>query len=741
MTGPMPVMLPGTPGLEVEPAMVALEEQLAPEPADAAPPEAPNLLPDDDEDRAPYTDAELKDCALAQLYGDDFPLIGMDDEPSRDDWAQWAKSLFDRHEAGVVDRRHLVERNRLFRIGKHWVASRGGGPWREPVKPASAARVVDNMIAPALDQRIQILSEQRPGFRTRPTNMDVKNQKRAEAQQLALEYQYEQQRMDLVTRETGYVNTTDAVAFWHLKWNPERGPWYETLDQKRFPLGEIHCEVLKMEQVRVSSNASSTERPMYWVVRKTRTLAEAVRTHGGRVAEGRQSSPGSSSAVVSGRMDDRVDDAPLHADQETVDEYTVYCEKSEYLPKGLTLTVVGDDAVFLGDLLFGIVPMVRVTDGTSDPAWFPQAQMEEWLDDQMRINAALSKWTESIVKNSGGRLMARPGAVTAETLVGGLLSVVEVKAPGPIGEFVQPMPSFSVGTDVKEMLAMAVKRLEDKTGWNDTSRGSVASSTSGRAILANREQLERVFAPSISSHCEAMTEWGKICLHMMRWGYDIPRTVALTGSGRSDLARELSSEDFDGIADVQIDPETMVPLPRALRMFMLDDLLAKKAIDLAEYRRRMPFSFVQNLETPDTDHAARAKRVASAIRNRQPPPLMRWQDNEAIHQDVLEREILLQDEHEEDIIAAATQRWTELATQQQSKMNPMGAPPGGPAPGAPPMLGPGAPDGSGEGLEMSPTAAPLSVNDPSVAAAPVAQTAVQDDPALAAAQFDRITQT
>ena len=65
---------------------------------------------------------------------------------------------------------------------------------------------------------------------------------------------------------------------------------------------------------------------------------------------------------------------------------------------------------------------------------------------------------------------------------------------------------------------------------------------------------------------------------------------------------------------------------------------------------------------------------------------MRWQDNESIHQDVLERELLLQDDVDPAIIAAAQERWTMLANQAQQKQGggppPMGAPAGaGPASG------------------------------------------------------------
>jgi len=63
---------------------------------------------------------------------------------------------------------------------------------REPPKPRDAPRR-DNMIGPALDQRLQLLTEQRPGFRRAPP-LNAQRHQKAEAQQFALEYQWDRRR-------------------------------------------------------------------------------------------------------------------------------------------------------------------------------------------------------------------------------------------------------------------------------------------------------------------------------------------------------------------------------------------------------------------------------------------------------------------------------------------------------------------------------------------------------------------
>ena len=639
-------------------------------------------------------------ATLGALYGEGFPLLAHGN-PTDDDWARWASELWNRHAPGVRARLHLTQRNRLFRRGIQWISAIGLGPWREPPKPRDAARVVDNLIGPALDQRTQIVSEQRPGFNTRPSTQDPNDLKKAEAQQYGLEYQYDQQDMLGIIREMHYWAGTDGCAFGEVYWDPEAGPWHDlraepasaqsaTQDPhndhtlSRIPIGDLKTRVLRIEQVRVSAEATSTRKPWYWVLREVIPKAQAIKDYG--VEVGGQMNEGGGDATVDSRITQTLtakggfllpSEDELYREQTTVDRLTVYCDRSEYLPKGLSLIVVGKKVVFVGPLLFGMPPVFRMTDGSSDPAFYPTPIMDSWIDAQMRINAIKSKWVENIRFNAGAKLLSRENAIAGETLTGGTMSVISVKGIGPITDSVKPLEGFPLGGDAKELLALEKKAFEDLSGFNDTSRGSFSADQSGRAILAIREQLERVFAPPVQAAARAMTDWARITIAGMHWGYDLPRTVATLGHGRPDLARELQSEDFDGACDVWIDPETLMPMPRALRLFLLKDLAQMGIIDAQEYRRRLPFAWTRSIGTPDQDHEARARRCAEAIRqtgNPQVFPIL-WQDNEAIHQDVLERELILPDDTPPQIREAALQRWQQLAQQAQQKMQPPPPPP------------------------------------------------------------------
>lgn len=674
--------------------------------------------------------------ALAQaLYGSDFPLTQGNDAETPSAWASWVRGRWSERREAVTQHLHAVERNRLFRAGQQWVSATGLGPWREPVRPSETSRVVANVIGPALDARLQVVTEQRPGFSVSPMTLDPDDQRKAEARQAALDYQFEQQQMDRVRREAAYWAQTDGVSFLHTFWDDQAGPWDERMGEgngQKKPLGDLRTQVLRVEQVRVSANASATQDPYLVIVREVIPAVEAAQRYGptGAIASGSGDiamSTGQDTMGDGGSMSSWVlqQSNPGEADRlrnaDVVERFTVYMDKHpDLLPDGLQMVVVGESVV-VGPmpLLFGTIPIAPCRDGTTDPSYYPRPVMEQWVGNQQRINALRSAWTDSVRLNKGGRLLARPGSITKETYLGGLTNIVEVTGAANLNDAVIPMPSFSVAADLKELLQIEVKEFEDKSGWNDSTRGQFSSGESGRAIIAQREQMERVFAPAVQAMAQALTQWGKVQLAGMAWGYDVPRDLGAVGKARPDLARALKSDDFDGSADVKVEPETLMPMPKAMRLFMLDEMFAKRdgqgqpLITSRDYRRMAPFAMIKDIQSPDADQEARANRVADAILTRNPvvPPI-RWQDNESIHQDVLERKILLQDDVDPDVIQAADARWMALAQQAAQKQGgapPAPMPPSGGAPGA---------NGGNSPFAPSPATQPLASAMPGIAAAP-----------------------
>jgi hypothetical protein len=697
-----------------------------------------------------YPTLDEANAALGKaLYGSEFPLTDESKASDPNAWVSWARSLWDNRRESVVHHLHLVERNRLFRAGQQWISSQGLGPWREPARPRESARVVYNMLAPSLDQRLQVMVDQRPGFAVTPMTQDPDDRRKAQAQQMALEYQYEQQQMPRKAREAAFWAQTDGIAFFHLFWDPDRGPWDEGLGElpgQRKPMGDIGCHVLRCEQVRVSPNATSTEEPHWVVMREVISKTEAAFRYGLAGLDGAEGQAGYNSNPSYAGADGigswvlsqtTIGEGQKLRDQDVTERFTVYlAPHPDVLPDGLQCIIVGDQLTFgPAPLLWGTIPIVPIRDGSSDPSYFPRPVMEQWLDHQMRVNALLSKWVENIRVNAGGRFLTRPNAIATETFMGGVTSMIEVRGAGPMNESIVPVQGFSVGNDVKEALALEKTAFEDASGWNAVSRGQVTGE-SGRAIIASREQLERVFSPAVNALAQAYTDWCKVSMAGMAWGYDMPRALGAVGKNRPDLARAVSSSDFDGQSDVKVEPATLMPMPMAFRLYLLDNWLATGVIDIKEYRRRQMFAVAKDIASPDEDQEARAKRIADAIRMNEQPPEMRWQDNEAIHQDVLEREILLQDDLDPFVIQVAQQRWTELANQAMQKQGGM---PGGPEMGGQGMP-PGMPGASVPGA-IPPDQMPLAGGNPPMGSVDMVTEAMRGTPdaEVAARQADAMS--
>lgn len=694
---------------------------------------------------------------LVALYGNDFPLV-KSDAPTRLDWVKWADSLWKRHSGAMQARLFLNERNRLFRRGIQWIAASATGNWREPPAPRDQVRAVENLIAPALDLRVQIISEQRPGYRANPASNDPSDMKRAEAQQAALEYQHDNQSMDEIIREAAYWAGTDGAAFLEVYWDAYAGPWDELpvdpMDPQsptvKQPLGDVRTRVRRVEQVRVSAEATATHRPHYAVIREVIPAAEAADLYGPDVLSDASEAMLNYQTVIpsSGLFRHGLElptQSQLLRDQQTVERTIVYVEPCEYLPQGVTVVAVGRAAPFVGPLYPGTIPLVRFTDGSSDPAYFPSPIVEGWLDSQMRINTIKSRWIEA-VRAGGGKIIAREGAVVNETFTSGQTSVVSVRDPRPFSDLLQVMQMPVVGQDAMNLMEAERKQFEDLSGWNDVTRGQFSSETSGRAILAIREQLERVFAPPVNAAAQAMTDWAKVTLSWMKWGYDMPRMLAVQGSSRPDLARMVSSSDFDGVVDVFIDPETMMPMPRSLRLFLLNDLANRQLISPQELRRRLPFASLREIATPDDDQESRARRVVESIRQSGNPmalPLL-WQDDEAIHQDVIQRELILPDDVDPAIRQAAIMRWDALGQQAMMKAQTTGQMTAT-APGPQDVQQAQAGGPPGQAAPLPPTTAPTLAENAGIAAQPdQAEGALGDlggapDENRVARQFDQFT--
>lgn len=656
-------------------------------------PEISGVRSESSPDVTQSTKSDTQKERLQRKFGVGFPDLMSQDG---NDWRRWIENQRRKQEPIMRDKRLHWARHRHFRAGHQWISTRDGRLWREPQSDVNDLRPVLNVVGPALDFRLGILSEQRPGFRHEPIGSGIAGREAADAQQAVAEYYFYILRAWQTFLDAWYHAQTDGVAFIHVYVDPSKGPTVEDVElvppsDPRFPglsaqgyevgedgllilpyseegipappdaetrtlsEGDIGHKVLLAHEVLLSPEARSvngpTEPRARWaLVRRMRDVQEARLETGDSTID--------SEVALTSQSD--VLDMPLDRSmgwqrglppfptrrQRVVDgvpEYILWIAPDQFEPgleKGMWMRIVGKTIVERGDELpGGLIPLARFTDGSSDSDIFPRPVMSDWIGDQTSINALLSALLKHARHFAGGRILTSSGTLLEETYSNVVGSVVEYKGMKP-----DVVPATQANPDAWKLLDWLIKKLEDKTGWSDLARGQMSQSgsaqdVSGRAVLAAQQLFERTFGPAVRSAAEGATEWAHLVIRYAQWLFNEPRLIPAVG-GRGDLAKRISSEKLGNRPMVYVDPETLMPLPRALKQQILEDQLDKGRISLPVYQRRSAYADVRDLQMGDTLQWDRAQWVNTLIeekweelaaldsitRYQQPGFVILWQD-------------------------------------------------------------------------------------------------------------------
>jgi hypothetical protein len=693
---------------------------------------------------------------LRKYYGKGFPDYTLDsiDKPEKKKeaglrWREWIRDRVERQRSIMRDKRLHWSRHRHFRQGHQWISTRDGRSWREPSADKNTVRAVLNVIGPSLDFRLGLLDEQRPGFRANPLpGAGVNGREAAEAQQSVAEYYYYTQRMWRLERAAASNAQTDGASFLHVFVDKNSGDevyrsevisrederfeglkaqgykesetgqitaYQDTQGQllhakekekAKFNKGEIRTRVVLAHSVVADPEAKSfnhEDRAKWVFIRRPRVVDEARLEVGDPKLDAEFSN---------------IHGDPLHEEDSTVGrgfrwqrglppfpttrhrvkggsvwDYTIYIAPSKGLPNGLWRRIVGDHLVGMGDELpERVIPLARISDGSSDPDLFPRPVMSDWIGDQVAINSLMSKALAYARLHGGSRVLAQKDTLLEETYSNVVGSVIEYTGAKP--DVIEGLRSSS---DIWNLLQFLISKLQDKTGWTELARGQVTGSgsfddVSGRALLGARELFERQFGPMIRATAEGMTEWAELIVAYSRWlfadtGRMIPRV------GRPDLAKMITRETLGEVVTVYVDPETLMPLPRALRNQMLFDLLEKGLITVPEYKKRAPYADIKDSQSGDVDQWNRAQWINTVLEERWeelvPEQAMSiyspesgvpvlWQDDPETHMKALE-ELILNERNPWPLRKIATDRWGVYFDLIGSKFPPEGMPPA-PAP-------------------------------------------------------------
>ena len=639
------------------------------------------------------------------------------------------------------DKRLHWSRHRHFRHGHQWISTRDGRLWREPQSDVNDLRPVLNVVGPALDFRLGILSEQRPGFRHEPIGGGVAGREAAEAQQAVSEYYYYVLRAWNVFQDAWYHAQTDGVSFVHVFVDKTAGPerddldlipptderylglqaqGYRVRDDQLLELpyaeegivappdaparviyeGEISSRILLAHEVLFDPEARSvngpTEPRARWaLVRRMRDVQQARLETGDPTIE--------SEMVITSQSD--VLDMPIDRSMgwqrglppfptrrqriiDGVPEYLLWISPDQHEPGlelGRWMRIVGNVIVDAGEELpGGVIPLARFTDGSPDTDIFPRPVISDWIGDQTAINALLGSLLKHARFFAGGRMLAPKNTILEETYSTVVGSYVEFQGIKP-----DVMPPVPAGPDAWKLLDWMIKKLEDKSGWSDIARGQMSESgsaqdVSGRAVLASQQLFERTFGPSVRAAAEGATEWAHLIVRYAQWLFDEPRLIPAVG-GRGDLAKSISSEKLGDRPLVYVDPETLMPMPRALRQQLLEDQLDKGRITLATYQKRSLYADVRDLPMGEMDQWQRAMWINTTLSEKwqeisQVDPLERyapdslpvlWQDDPAAHKMSL-MEIILDERKPWGLRSLCLERWGIYDQLERAQQDPTG---------------------------------------------------------------------
>lgn len=663
---------------------------------------------------------------LRKYLGADFPGLPSDGATG-DDWKNWIKGKLEKSAGSRQTRNLHYTRFDNFRAGRQWLSQRDSRGLREPQDSKNNLRPVLNLLGPALDFRLGILSEQRPGFAYQPVTSGSAGKETAEAQQAYVEYEFYRQRAWLTFLDILYWTQTHGVAFAEVYVDKTRGPEQERVhiipqDDERYvslaalgyeqgpeglivPLddsgnfsepgseivtmneGELFSRVILANEVMVDSEAKSINGPQdaarWFIKRRARDAANVRLETGDDELRGDTTvdyDPNSESIDEQGSKWQRglppFPSAKQKHMREIVWEYCVYMAKdANALPEGAWLRIVGNKVIEEAEALpGGVIPFARFTDGSSDPQFFKRPVISDWAPDQTSVNALLAQALQS-ARLGGGRVLARKNTLLEESFSKILGSVVEWSGDKP--EFTQALRQ---SPDLMPMLIFMIREFEKKSMWNDMARGQVTGSdnsgsnsmqdVSGRALLGTKELFERSFGPMIRAAAEGVTEWANITLQLGKFTLTTPRMIPRVG--RPDLAITLDGDKLGDENLVYCDPETMMPLPRALREQILLERLTQGIITQQEYQSRSPYADIRNLSMGESPQWERAKWVNTLLEERHdelsqisdPVELyapeggmtILWQDTPVIHKRAL-MELILNERKPWTLRKMAQDRW------------------------------------------------------------------------------------
>jgi hypothetical protein len=211
-------------------------------------------------------------------------------------------------------------------------------------------------------------------------------------------------------------------------------------------------------------------------------------------------------------------------------------------------------------------PFVEFCDDKAPGQFYPDAFVERMIDLQREYNEYRSKIAESLTTNMFPKLIVWNQLGLDETAfnteAGERLNVNYI--PGMLPPSYLSAPN--VAGDAWNVIQHIKNEFDDVTSIYPASTGGAKGQNSGYQTSLLQEAADQVHGPAIQRNAYALEELYIKVRHLMKMFYTIPRMITIAGRNNIPEVYEFSRDSIDENSDVKIEPDTMMPPLRSVRL-------------------------------------------------------------------------------------------------------------------------------------------------------------------------------
>ncbi len=531
--------------------------------------------------------------------------------------------------------------NIAYYAGKQWIAyDQTNKRLFEPPKEPHKVRLVANRIQPIVRTELAKLTKNKPIMGVIPASNeddDIKSAKIAGKVCEWLEYELDLQTKD---RENGLWGLTCGMGFIKPFWNIGKGDMIQDPDDgTQLKLGDVDVDVVSTFELKWDPSAKKWSEVKWICHEKPRDVDYVKEVYGVEVEpekgilntnlyEGQLRNLNSNWTTTS------------YKPMENAVMVKEYWEKpTKKYPKGRRVTIA-NDKVLLHEEDIGFGP----EDNTErELPFFPfihikipgrvhgQAIIENLIPIQREYNKSRSQIIENKNLMANPIWLAEEGAFVEDpTDMPG--SIVEYHKGFNKPEMTQPT---SIGADVYKNIEQCIEEFFFISGQQEVSHGSTPPGVkSGVAISFLQEQDDTKMGPSIANFIECKQNYMSYMLKMIRYKYDIPRTIKVVGQNKEVEVIEFMGSQLTS-TDVRIQEGSMFQQSRAAKQEWIFNLIGSGVLNPVQDKqiilKMLELGTVDELYDEENLDINQAQKEQQRWEKGDPSPIVRDFFNHTIH--------------------------------------------------------------------------------------------------------------